>query len=370
MRKKRDNPLTISRPFNCVSAIDIKIDRLTGMLHDVPVEFKDAFPSAMIGSFSASDEIGAGFIPARDRRFLRSISFDQSNRQAYKEFKGIDLRLDNPTSAMREVTKIGSGLYSVIYKGFRVGVPIVIKQMEAKERYRKFIAREILAMKEVNSKHVIRYISSHLVDKHVMILMPFMDGGMLADLVLKAGLTESHIAYFAKRVLKGIAALHRVGIIHRDIKSANVFLGKDGSVVVGDLGFAVPVDRCDNEVVGTANWMSPEVINSGEYGFASDMWAFGVVCIEIADGYAPYVRLPPRKVMEVIGKRGLPPLSKGRDWSPEFVDFIRRCHVMDPAGRATAVELLGHPFLTRACNREEVAVLLNSNVDRMRRQSC
>ncbi|KAK1858592.1 hypothetical protein I4F81_001193 [Pyropia yezoensis] len=130
------------------------------------------------------------------------------------------------------------------------------------------------------------------------------------------GLPEPLIAYILAEVLAGLAALHRTGRIHRDVKSDNTLVATDGRVKVGDFGFAaeVPPGGARHTVVGTPFWMAPEVIRGDPYGAAADVWAAGILAIELADGAPPHLGLPPLRAMYLIAAAGAPapsPATRG-----------------------------------------------------------
>ncbi|XP_037980021.1 serine/threonine-protein kinase PAK 3-like [Motacilla alba alba] len=122
--------------------------------------------------------------------------------------------------------------------------------------------------------------------------MEHMDGGSLAKVVSKKRMAVGHIATVCRECLQGLAFLHANQVIHRDIKSDNILLGRDGSVKLADFGLCAllsPGQSKRRSVVGTTCWMAPELVRGEPYGPKVDTWSLGIVGIEMAKGEAPYV---------------------------------------------------------------------------------
>mmetsp|Transcript_11832 Transcript_11832/g.11756 ORF Transcript_11832/g.11756 Transcript_11832/m.11756 type:complete len:115 (-) Transcript_11832:33-377(-) len=95
--------------------------------------------------------------------------------------------------------------------------------------------------------------------------------------------------------------------------------------------------------------MAPEVIEgANEYDKKVDIWSFGIFALELADGEPPYIALTQQKILYNISTKPAPKLSDEGPWSDKFKDFVERCLTKDPLERATAQELIKHPFLKGA----------------------
>lgn len=187
--------------------------------------------------------------------------------------------------------------------------------------------------------------------------MEFLPGGSLADLIEtweKYPMGEKEVAYASRQLLEGLAYIHDMHRVHRDIKSDNVLVGTNGDLKIADFGYATQLTvqkQMRNTVVGTPYWMAPEVIRGEKYDARADVWAFGVIVREMLEGEPPYIDFPPMRALFLITTRGLPPPK--RRWSPDLLDFYARSVHLEKAQRPHCRELLKHPFLQRACTPQE-----------------
>ncbi|NWX56486.1 PAK3 kinase, partial [Promerops cafer] len=131
---------------------------------------------------------------------------------------------------------------------------------------------------------------SYLVDTQFWLVMEYMDGGTLSDVISKTYLSEDEMATISWECLQGLDFLHLNHVIHRDVKSCNILLRTDGSVKLGQyiLGQLTPEQSRQSSVVGTSGWMAPEVVTGQPYGPKVDIWSFGIVGIEMVEQEVPY----------------------------------------------------------------------------------
>lgn len=113
------------------------------------------------------------------------------------------------------------------------------------------------------------------------------------------------------QVLQGLLYLHEQGVIHRDIKGANILTTKDGLVKLADFGVATKSNLGESSVVGTPYWMSPEVIQLSGATTASDIWSLGCTVIELLAGKPPYHNLQPMPALFRIVNDDHPPFPEG-----------------------------------------------------------
>ena len=151
---------------------------------------------------------------------------------------------------------------------------------------------------------------------------------------------ETVVKYILRKVLEGLVHLHSMGIIHRDIKSDNILINRQGQVKLADFGFSCrlpdPHAVSRKTEVGTAAWMAPELLKSSNpgYGTSIDIWSFGILAVELANGEPPNISKPIGYITYQILVGPLPVLNER--WSSEFQSFVNACLVKDPAERQNA----------------------------------
>ncbi|XP_010545364.1 PREDICTED: mitogen-activated protein kinase kinase 1 isoform X2 [Tarenaya hassleriana] len=190
----------------------------------------------------------------------------------------------------------------------------------------------------------------------VSIILEFMDGGSLSDLLKKVGrIPEDILGAICKRVLRGLSYLHHERrIIHRDLKPSNLLINHRGEVKITDFGVSKILTNSTslaNTVVGTYHYMSPERIRGNSHGNKSDIWSLGLLFLECATGKFPYSPSEPGErwtnVYEVVDAivESPPPRAPSGQFSPEFCSFVSDCIQKNPEDRKSARELLEHGFV-------------------------
>ncbi|MBN3280895.1 M3K4 kinase, partial [Polyodon spathula] len=157
----------------------------------------------------------------------------------------------------------------------------------------KETADELKIFEGIKHPNLVRYFGVELHREEMYIFMEYCDEGTLEE-VARLGLQEHVIRLYSKQITTAINVLHEHGIVHRDIKGANIFLTSSGLIKLGDFGCSVKLKNNAqtmpgevNSTLGTAAYMAPEVITraKGEgHGRAADIWSLGCVLIEMVTG--------------------------------------------------------------------------------------
>ncbi|KAI8325901.1 Pkinase-domain-containing protein [Martensiomyces pterosporus] len=259
---------------------------------------------------------------------------------------------DDPKVLYSKVRKIGQGASGNVYmaKSIITGKMVAIKQMDLSKQPRKeLLVNEIMVMKESTHPNIVNYIESFLLNSSdLWVVMEYMEGGALTDVIDNNQMNESQIATVCREVCKGLSHLHKQNIIHRDIKSDNVLLGVDGSVKITDFGFCAKLSEQRSKratMVGTPYWMAPEVVKQKPYGPKVDVWSLGIMVIEMIESEPPYLDEEPLKALYLIATNGTPALKNPEKLSRDLKGFLAECLCVDVQSRATMEELLTQEFL-------------------------
>uniref|UniRef100_A0A1I8AMK4 non-specific serine/threonine protein kinase n=1 Tax=Steinernema glaseri TaxID=37863 RepID=A0A1I8AMK4_9BILA len=284
---------------------------------------------------------------------IRHLTHKSSDREVLEALRSV-VSPGNPYEKYRLIQRVGVGASGTVYAARcrQTGRTVAVKRIVFRSQHKKdMLVTEIKVMQQFRHHALVNFIEAFLVDENdLWVVMDYLEGGNLTDVVVKTILDEGQIAAVLKECLLALNFLHRHGIIHRDIKSDNVLLGMDGSVKLTDFGFCAEIERGANRatMVGTPYWMAPEIANKRRYNYKVDIWSLGIMALEMVDGEPPYLQETPIKAIHLIAQIGKPEVKRRSEMSPEFVHFLDRCLCVSPEMRADTDELLAHPFTARA----------------------
>ncbi|XP_077646560.1 serine/threonine-protein kinase PAK 3-like [Lonchura striata] len=290
---------------------------------------------------------------------------EMREEQGLKTLRSI-VSLGEPVKKYRAFEELGRGGFGAVYKALdtSTGQQVAIKIMSLQEKMSEELAvNEILVMRDSRNPNIVSYLDSYLVDAELWLVMEFMDGSTLFDVLRAVYLEEGEIGAVCRECLQGLHFLHSRQVIHRDIKSGNVLVGMDGSVKLADFGLCAqlsPERSKRSSRVGTPSWMAPEVVRGEAYGPKVDIWSLGIMGLEMVEGEAPYERMARVRVFELIEMNGPPKLQNPRHHSALLRDFLRCCLQADEDRRWSAQELLQHPFVTSGEPASSLAALVTS----------
>jgi serine/threonine protein kinase len=183
----------------------------------------------------------------------------------------------------------------------------------------------------------------------------------LSDLVFSGiDLSEETMAYICREILQGVDWMHRFGRVHRDIKPENILIKNSGCIKVSDFGVSAQLtseNHLKSTIVGTPSYMAPEIIDGSGYDSKVDIWAIGILAIEMANKEPPIQSKNKMEIMAAIVNGMTPDLNDKRAWSADFLDFIHKLFEKNPVFRPTSKQLLNHSFLAKASRESFLRVL-------------
>ena len=195
--------------------------------------------------------------------------------------------------------KLGKGSFGVVYKVRRktdkniyVLKQINISQMNT--NLRSSALNEVKILSSLDNPYIVKYYDSFVEKNFLNIIMEFCEGGDLSNYIrnqMGRPISENKIWKFFIQSCVGLDYIHKRKILHRDIKSMNIFLSKDEDVRIGDLGVAKMLCESANfahTMVGTPYYLSPEMCEERPYNEKSDVWALGCVLYELCTQKYPF----------------------------------------------------------------------------------
>ena len=237
----------------------------------------------------------------------------------------------------------------------------------------KSIQQETSLMRLVNkSDYIIKYYGSYYSRESntLWLILEYCSSGSAVDLMLSMGrtLSEVEVSTIMKMVLKGLIYIHKLNLIHRDIKGSNIMLSEDGYAKLGDFGIGIQLKNNEfrTSKKGSPHWMSPQVILNKNYDTKTDIWSLGITCLELVEGEPPFADLNPDDVMNKISNN--PPKAEDiiniKEHTDEFINFVNLCLEVNPKKRPTAEVLIEHPFIIKySKNKEYVKELIKLHIN-------
>ncbi|KIW67109.1 hypothetical protein PV04_06382 [Phialophora macrospora] len=248
---------------------------------------------------------------------------------------------------------LGKGAFGSVYRALNwgTGETVAVKQIKLADLPKselRVIMLEIDLLKNLDHPNIVKYQGFVKTPDTLNIILEYCENGSLHSISKNFGrFPENLVALYMSQVLQGLVYLHDQGVIHRDIKGANILTTKQGLVKLADFGVASRTTGLhESSVVGTPYWMAPEVIELTGATTASDIWSLGCTVIELLDGKPPYHNLQPMPALFRIVNDDHPPLPQGA--SPVVLDFLMQCFQKDPNLRVSAKKLLKHPCIVSA----------------------
>ncbi len=252
---------------------------------------------------------------------------------------------------------LGRGGMGMVYVGHdetlgrKVAVKVINEKLEGVENALKRFENEARLVAQLSNAHIVHVYEFDPDHTPPFLAMEYVDGIDLRSFIHHHGpLAYAEVLDCAKQVLAGLAAAHKAGITHRDIKPHNVLRARDGTYKLMDFGLARSLQTSGSltatgTIVGTLHYLAPEVANGEKATEKSDLYSLGVTLYEMLTGKAPFVEDSPLKLIRRIATEKPTPVRAHRDDVP-------------PALEAWLDKLLAHEDDKRFASAEEALAAL------------
>jgi serine/threonine protein kinase len=267
-----------------------------------------------------------------------------------KRSEGEDLKPGDRLGPFRLQSVLGEGGMGIVFHAVRepagddVALKVLRRELTHDETYRRRFTHEARAAGEVRHRHLVPVLDAGEADGRTYLAVALVSGQSLADRIEKEGpLPLREVVSLTSQVAAGLDALHQRDLVHRDIKPSNIMLDREGSAAVTDFGLAkgraYTVLTRPGQVMGTLDYLAPELIRGQPATPASDIYALGCVVFECLTGHAPFAE----KTVFQVGTAHLEETprdpSADRDDAPEGLGWaVLRALEKDPAARPPSVK--------------------------------
>ena len=265
-----------------------------------------------------------------------NTSVSETTKQAQKDIGG-PRQDDSELKDYQLGDCLGKGAFGSVFRALNMstGETVAVKQVKLTDLPKselRVITLEIDLLKNLDHPNIVKYRGFVKSADTLDIILEYCENGSLHSISKNFGkFPENLVGMYMSQVLHGLLYLHDQGVIHRDIKGANILTTKQGLVKLADFGVATKTTTIHGEssVVGTPYWMAPEVIELSGATTASDIWSLGCTVIELLDGRPPYHKLQPMHALFRIVNDDHPPLPDGASPVGSLYDLPLGDHIID-----------------------------------------
>jgi serine/threonine-protein kinase len=270
------------------------------------------------------------------------------------EAEGGELRPGDSLGPYRLERVLGEGAVGIVFLARKdpEDEPIALKvrkrRLSENQVFTRRFVHEARAAREVENNHLVPIVDAGEADGRHFVAMRFVQGRSLEERIRDEGpLPLGGVARLAAEVASGLDALHRAGLVHRDVKSSNILLDEHGTALLTDFGLAkgpaYTVLTRPGQVMGTLDYLAPELIRGEPAGAASDIYALGCVIYECVAGQPPFAS----KSLLELGAAHLdeepPDPCAGRDGLPSELSWaVLRALEKEPAKRPPTATAYAH----------------------------
>jgi serine/threonine protein kinase/tetratricopeptide (TPR) repeat protein len=247
--------------------------------------------------------------------------------------------------------EIGKGGMGTVYKGFdtQTGQTVAIKYLKTELTSPELIERfqrEGEALRELNHPNIVKMLDAVEENGDYYLIIEYLAGGDLSGLLKQGQLPLEKVLQIAIDICDALTRAHRLNIIHRDLKPANILLAEDGTPRLTDFGiahFAAKTNITEADIiVGTADYLAPEIIKGEQANALTDIWAFGVMLFEMLIGQRPFAGETRIHIFYAIATQPVPDLEQLRPDIPvALMDLIYRMLEKEKLARIASIRQVG-----------------------------
>lgn len=255
------------------------------------------------------------------------------------------------TSDFKVVRLLGKGTYGAVYKVIKRSdnEEYAMKEVsikDLKKREQEDAVNEIRVLASIKHRNILRYCDAFLEKKNLYIVTEYAKAGDLHRRIEKfkkarKRMPEDLVWVFIHQMCAGLHSLHRMKILHRDLKPKNIFVtGESGNkVMLGDLGCAkLMKNQMAKTQIGTPYYMAPEIWEHKPYGPKADMWSLGCIIFEMCQFSPPFLADDMAGLSRKVRTQGAPSISK--QYSTDLQALVKRLLSKHPGNRPTAADML------------------------------
>ena len=248
---------------------------------------------------------------------------------------------------------IATGGMSAVYRGLdlRLDRPVALKIMDSRyagdNQFLTRFQREARAVARLKDPGLVAVYDQGIDGQHPFLVMELVEGGTLRELLRERGPMPPHaVAAVLRPVLGGLAVAHSAGLVHRDIKPENVLISDDGDVKIADFGLVRAVAEAKitstSVILGTAAYLSPEQVSTGDAGPRSDVYSVGILAYELLTGVTPFTGDSALAVAyQRMDNDVSPPSAVIAGVPAQFDELVLHATARDPADRYADAQDMG-----------------------------
>ncbi|CAF3383508.1 unnamed protein product [Rotaria socialis] len=261
---------------------------------------------------------------------------------------------------------IGTGGFAKVYRGVRlcdrvdVAIKIMDKQQLKLKNAQSRVNDEVQIHYRLRNSAIVQLLEVFEDDTNIYLILELCATDMQKYLNIRQQFTEDETRHYIKQIVAGIEYLHSHQILHRDLKLHNLLLTKDNNVKIADFGLAkqlVTHEQRNFTMVGTPNFLAPEIATRKTHSFEADIWSLGALIYQCLVGKPPF---DDQDVLSTLKRVANVRYILPNGLSNEAKDLISRILQKDAKKRLTLIQIRHHPFLLKRLMNDRINSSRNS----------